>query len=91
METLIWLGITGAASLVGYVQSRRFVRQRLRFVDGVQKPVAPVVAGAVAAVVAAPVAWILPFVGTGAAVLFGLGVGIGTRQGAVDVRRLPGT
>jgi hypothetical protein len=52
---LIWVGVTGAASIFGYIQSRRFVRRKLRFVDAVQKPVAPVVAGGTAALLAAPV------------------------------------
>lgn len=90
MEDLLWLGITGGASLFGYLQARKFVRERLRFVDGAQKPTAPLVAGVAAAVVAAPIVWLLPVVGAGSALLFGLSVGIGTRLGATDVRRLRG-
>jgi hypothetical protein len=54
---------TGAATLFGYVKSRRFVRERLRFVDAAHKPTAPIVAGAAAALAAGPVVWLLPFVG----------------------------
>lgn len=88
---LLWLALTGAASLAGYLQSRRFVRQRLRFVDAVQKPTAPVIAGAVAGLAALPIAWLLPVVGWVSALVFGMGVGLGTRHGAVDARRLPGS
>jgi hypothetical protein len=87
---LIWVGVTGAASIFGYIQSRRFVRRKLRFVDAVQKPVAPVVAGGAAALLAAPVVWLLPIVGAGTAVIFGLGIGTGVHHGARDVKRLPG-
>ena len=88
--TIIWIAATGTASIWGYVQARRFMRKRLRFVDSAQKPMAPVVAGAAAAALMAPLALLLPFVGVGTAVLFGAGVGIGTSQGQKDVKRLPG-
>jgi len=88
--TIIWIAVTGTASIWGYVQARRFMRKRLRFVDAAQKPMAPVVAGVAAAAVAAPVVWLLPVVGAGTALLFGAGVGIGTSQGQKDVKRLPG-
>jgi hypothetical protein len=66
------------------------VRRKLRFVDAVQKPVAPVVAGGTAALLAAPVVWLLPIIGAGTAVIFGLGIGAGVHHGARDVKRLPG-
>jgi hypothetical protein len=90
MFEIIGLVATGAVSIWGYVQARRYVRGRLRFVDVVQKPMAPVVAGAAAAVVAAPVVWLLPLVGAGTAILFGAGVGLGTHHGQRDKKRLPG-
>lgn len=71
----------------GYASLRRFVRQRLRFVDAVQKPSAPLVAGAVGAVAAAPVVLLLPVVGAGTALLFGASVGLAVRHGARDLRR----
>jgi hypothetical protein len=88
--TIIWIAATGAASVWGYVQTRQFVRKRLRFVEAAQKPMTPVVVGTAAAVVAAPVVWLLPIVGVGTAVLFGAGVGIGASHGQKDVKRLPG-
>jgi inosine-uridine nucleoside N-ribohydrolase len=90
MFEIIGLAATGVATVWGYVQSRRYVRNRLRFVDAAQKPLVPVVAGAAAAVVAAPVVWLLPLVGAGTALVFGIGVGVGVRHGQSDSRRLPG-
>lgn len=87
MLEIIGLGATVVATAVGYIQSRSFVRTKLRFVDAVQKASAPVIAGVGAAVVAAPVVAILPVVGAGTAILFGLGVGTGVAAGARDIRR----
>ncbi len=89
MFELLMFAAGGAATVWGYVQSRRYVRRRLRFVDAVQKPVVPVAAGLGAAVVAAPVVWLLPVLGGGAAVVFGIGVGLGVFHGARDVKWLP--
>ncbi|HEX9581182.1 MAG TPA: hypothetical protein VF970_08780, partial [Gemmatimonadales bacterium] len=83
------LAAAGVAGGWGYLTSRRFVRQRLRFVDAVKKPVAPVVAGAVAALVAAPVVALLPVVGVGTAVAFGVGIGAGVARGARDTTSPP--
>lgn len=77
-----------AAGLVGHKGARDFVRRRLRFVDAVQRFRAPWVAGVGAALLAAPVVWLLPFFGAGTAIVFGLGVGSGVAAGARDVRRL---
>lgn len=87
MFELIGLIATGAAGVLGYLQSRQFVRHRLAYVDMVQRTGAPWVAAGAAVVAAAPVVWILPLVGTGTAVLFGAGVGMGVAAGARDVRR----
>ncbi len=89
MVEILMLAAGGVVTVVGYFRTRQFVRRRLRFVDAVQKPVAPVAAGAVAAVVAAPVVWLLPVLGAGTAVVFGAGIGLGVLHGARDVKRLP--
>lgn len=82
---LISLGAATAATAFGYLQARSFTRRRLRFVDAVKSPMAPVIAGGAAAVVAAfPVA-LLPFVGAGTAILFGAGVGAGVASGKSDI------
>jgi hypothetical protein len=86
IETVV-LASALAASVGGHVASRRFVRERLRFVDAAQKRRAPWIAGFGAAVVAAPVVALLPFIGAGTALLFGLGVGSGVAIGARDIRR----
>ena len=85
--SMIALAAATAATVVGYVQSRIFVRTKLRFVDAAQSAIAPVVAGVGAAIVAAPVVALLPIVGAGTALLFGLGVGTGVAAGARDIRR----
>ena len=89
MFSLLMLAAAGVATIAGYVKSRQYVRRRLRFVDAVQKPVTPVAAGVGAALVAAPVVWLLPVLGAGTAVVFGAGVGLGVFHGARDVKRLP--
>ena len=78
--------LIGVAALGGgFVGARNFVRRRLRFVDAVQRPAAPLLAGLAATVVALPVA-ALPLVTIGAAVAFGVGVA----SGVVSGRRQPG-
>jgi hypothetical protein len=91
MPELILLAGTGVVTLFGYLKSRRFVRERLRFVDAAHRPAAPIIAGAAAALVAGPVVWLLPVVGAPTALIFGVGVGWGVYHGSRDVRkRLPG-
>lgn len=87
MFGFIVLVATLVASWIGYGAARRFVRDRLRYVDSALTPGAPVVAGVVAALVAAPVVWLLPLFGAGTALAFGIAVGLGTRAGAGDVKR----
>jgi hypothetical protein len=86
-EPMITLALAVAAAAFGYLQTRRFVRRRLAYVDAVQNGVAPVLAGAAAFAVALPVAGLLPFVGFGTALLFGAGVGAGVSAGAKDTVR----
>lgn len=87
MIELIGLAITFGATVLGHVGARRFVRERLRFVDAVQRRGAPWIAGGAALLIAAPIAWMLPVVGITSAVLFGAAVGTGVAYGARDVRR----
>jgi hypothetical protein len=73
--------LLGAAALGGgFLGARRLVRRRLRFVDAVHRPAAPLVAGLAAAAVALPVA-ALPLVTVGTAVAFGVGVAGGVASG----------
>ena len=87
MIELIGLAMTIAATAAGHIGARRFVRERLRFVDAVQRRRAPWIAGAGALLLATPVAWAIPLVGMGSALLFGAAVGTGVAYGARDVRR----
>ncbi|HWO90044.1 MAG TPA: hypothetical protein VNL98_12935 [Gemmatimonadales bacterium] len=84
MLELLAAAIAVGAGVAGYVTSRDFTRRRLRFVDAAHQPAAPFVAGAVAAAVAAPVAWLLPLVSGGAALLLGVGVGLGVKSAQRD-------
>jgi hypothetical protein len=77
---LLWLGVTAAALIGGYVLSRNFVRRRLRYVDALQKPSAPLIAGVAAAAVVLPIA-ALPIITVGTAVAFGVGVASGVASG----------
>jgi hypothetical protein len=77
--------ITLAAGIVGFILARGFVRRRLRFVDAVQSPVAPIIAGCVATLVAWP-AVLLPLVTLSTALVFGIGTGLGTASGARALR-----
>jgi len=90
MFTFLAFALAGGAAIWAHVLSRRYVRTRLRFVDGMQNPVVPVVAGVGAALLAAPVVWLLPIVGGGTALLFGLGVGTGVLAGQKDTKRITG-
>jgi hypothetical protein len=76
--------VIGAVALGGgFVAARNFVRRRLRYVDAVRKPVAPLVAGLAAAAVALPIA-VLPLVTVGTALAFGVGVAGGVASGRRD-------
>lgn len=87
MIELLILGAAAGGIGAGYAKMRRFVRERLRFVDAVQRPYVPVLAGVAGLVVAAPVTWVLPVVGGGTALIFGAGMGLAVRHGARDLRR----
>ena len=87
MLELLLIGAAAGGIGAGYVKVRSFVRDRLRFVDAVHSRTAPVVVGAVAALAAAPVVWLLPVIGGGTALAFGVGMGLAVSHGARDVQR----
>jgi hypothetical protein len=94
MWPIIVLGVSLAISWFSYGTARRFVRERLRYVEAALTPGAAIVAGIIAAVVATPVVGLLhiipifgSLVGGGTALVFGLSVGLGVRSGAQDVKR----
>jgi hypothetical protein len=83
---LLAFAATIAASAFGYVTARRFVRDRLKYVDGAQTLKAPVIAGFAAWALAMPITWFVPLIGFGTAIVFGAAVALGVRAGARDIR-----
>jgi hypothetical protein len=79
--------ITALVTVAGFVISQRFVENRLRYVDAVQRPYAPLVAGAIAGLIALPIVGLLPIVGVGTAILFGVSVFAGVASGAREIRK----
>jgi hypothetical protein len=78
--------LTISAGLLGYFLARNFVRRRLRFVDAVQSPLAPILSGVAATLLAWP-AVLLPFVTLITAIMFGIGTGFGTASGVRALKR----
>ena len=86
IELLLAVGISG----YGYFKSRRFVRERLRFIDAVQRPATPIAAGLASGLATGVLVAIVPFIGGLAIpVLTGIGIGVGVSHGAKDSKRLP--
>jgi len=84
---LIAFGLSTAAAIIGFTQAKAFVSQRLRYVDAAHSPLAPLVAGVGAALIASAVVAMLPIVGAGSAIAFGLSVGLGVAAGNKEIRR----
>ncbi len=86
LELILALGLGG----FGYFKTRKFVRERLRFVDAVHRPAAPVVVGVATGLAAGFAVFVLPIVGgVTIPILAGLGIGVGVRHGAKDSKKLP--
>jgi len=86
MFELIGLAVAGGAGLFGHVKSKDWVRRKLRYTSLIEKPGLGLMAGAAAAIAAAPVVALLPIVGTGTALAIGAGVGTGVALGAKEAR-----
>ena len=84
---LISFAVATVTAIVLHSTARRFVRNRLRYVDAIQKSIAPWAAGAVAFCAGALLVPILPFVGLGTAITAALAVGTGVAAGAKDIRQ----
>jgi hypothetical protein len=87
---ILALTVTVGSGILAFGFARGFVRRRLRFVDAVRSPVAPVLAAVGAAILVMPLT-MLPLVkivitGVTAAVV-GLGAGLGTRSGVKALQR----
>ena len=89
MFELIGMAAAVGAGVAGFVTSKDFTQRKLRFVDAAHKPGAAIVAGVAAAVVAAPIVWILPIVGGGTALLLGAGVALGVKSAQRNRNLLP--
>ncbi|MBR9990629.1 MAG: hypothetical protein KFH98_12795 [Gemmatimonadetes bacterium] len=88
MTGMIGMAAAAGAAGFGYMRSKSFVAHRLRYVDAVRSPAAPIVAGIAATAIAAPIVWVLPIVGAGTAIVFGIATGVGTRAGVKRIRGL---
>jgi hypothetical protein len=84
---LISFAIASILAIVLHGTTRRFVRNRLRYVDAVQKALAPWVAGGIVFAAGSLIAPLLPLVGVGTALTAGLAVGTGVAAGARDIRK----
>lgn len=82
---LVSIGISLAVTGFGFAVARRYVRDRLKFVDAIHTMKAPVIAGLVGWAVFMPLT-MLPLIGVGTAIIFGLSVALGVRAGAKDIK-----
>ncbi len=90
MFTILAYAASLVVTYIGFTQARAFVRERLRFVTAAQSGWAPIVAGLGASLLATPVVALIPLIGTGTALAFGVSVAIGVVNGQRDIRnRLP--
>jgi len=87
MLLMISLLIALAVAFFGFSASRRFVRDKLRFVDAAQRASAPWLAGGGALLIGVILAALIPGVGVPTAVTFALAIGTGVAAGARDVRQ----
>jgi hypothetical protein len=83
--TLVSIAISLAVTTAGFAVARRYVRDRLKFVDTIHTMKAPILAGLVGWAVFMPLT-MLPLIGVGTAIVFGLAVGLGVRAGAKDIK-----
>lgn len=83
--TLLGIAVSLGLSFFGFATARRFVHDRLKFVDAAQTMKAPIIAGLIAWAVMMPFTF-FPFIGFGTAVVFGLSVGMGVRAGQKDIK-----
>lgn len=86
MLLMILFILVSLLALFSFAGARRFVREKLRFVDAAQKASTPFIAGIGAFVLGAIVTAFLPVVGAGTALAFALAIGTGVAAGARDIR-----
>ena len=87
---ILALTVTVGSGILAFGFARGFVRRRLRFVDAIRSPVAPVLAAVGAAILVMPLT-MLPLIGVVVsgvtAAVVGLGAGLGTRSGVKALQR----
>lgn len=83
--TLVSIAISLAVTTAGFAVARRYVRDRLKFVDAIHTMKAPIIAGLVGWAIFMPLT-MFPLIGVGTAIVFGLSVGLGVRAGAKDIK-----
>ena len=89
LSLIIALTISAVAAGVGFYQAKEFVLRRLRYVDAVLSPAAPIIAAVGASLLALP-ATILPLISAATVISFGVSVGFGVAAGAREIKhRLP--
>jgi len=86
MFAIISLALALTAGVFTFGFARGFVRRRLRFVDAVKSPLAPILAAVGAALIALPLT-ILPLITGFTAAVVGLGAGFGTASGVKALKR----
>jgi hypothetical protein len=86
MTGLIVFVLTVVAALAGFRISRRFVTEKLRYVDAVHSRLAPWAAAGGAVLLTVPLAALLPGFGAFGIILVAGAVGLGVARGAKDVR-----
>ncbi len=86
MSVFISLIAIAAIGIVSFTLARNYVKRRLRFVDAIYSPLAPVVAAVIGGLLTWPLA-ILPFITTGMAAIFGIGSGLGTASAVKALKR----
>lgn len=88
MIEFLFLAAAGAGMGISYVKVRDFVRSRLRFVDAAQRRSAPWLAGVATTLALSPIVAVLPVLGAGTAIVFGVVVGTAVRKGQREVHLL---
>ena len=83
---IIAFAIAMGVAIVLHGTTRRFVRNRLRYVDAVQKGIAPWAAGGAAFLLGSLLVPVLPLVGIGTALTAAFAVGSGVAAGVRDIR-----
>lgn len=87
ISLLLSFAIASVLAIVLHGTTRTFVRNRLRYVDAIQKSLAPWLAGGAVFLVGSAAVGLLPIVGLGTALTAALAVGSGVAAGARDIRQ----